>query len=165
MSLKKIIEAILFSSSDPITLSELSKVVGEKADIVKNALDELISDYNNRDSAIEILQMGDKYIMRVKPEYAEYVEKYSEREFDRATLRTLAVIAVKQPITLSRLAKIRGNKCYEHVRKLREMGFIKTERKGRSTIITTTKEFAAYFGLEEAEPKKIKEILRKYYSK
>jgi len=163
MDLKQIVEAVLFSSSDPLRISEIAKIADASIQDVENAVEELAREYAARNTAIEIIKIGDRYVMRVKPEYARFVERFVEREFDKATLRTLAVIAVKQPITLSKLAKIRGNKCYDHVKKLKELGFVRAEKKGRSTILTTTKEFAAYFGLEANDPKKIKEALRKYY--
>ncbi len=163
MELKKIVEAILFSSSDPLTLSEIVKLTNSSREEVESAIKSLMEEYSKRDSAIEIIQIGSRYLMRVKPEFSDYVEKFVEREFDRGTLRTLAVIAVKQPITLAKLAKIRGNKCYEHVRKLREAGFVKAEKRGRSTILTTTKEFASYFGLKTNDPQEIKKVLKEYY--
>uniref|UniRef100_A0A7C3R9Z2 SMC-Scp complex subunit ScpB n=1 Tax=Archaeoglobus fulgidus TaxID=2234 RepID=A0A7C3R9Z2_ARCFL len=163
MELKKIIEAILFSSSEPVEIKELRKITGKDSVEILNAIDELINDYESRDTSIEIIRVGEKYLMRVKPQYADYVEKYTAREFDRGTLRTLAVIALKQPVTLAKLAKIRGNKCYDHVKKLQERGFIRAEKKGRSTILTTTEEFASYFGLNSSEPEKIKEVLKSFF--
>ncbi|AAB89663.1 MULTISPECIES: SMC-Scp complex subunit ScpB [Archaeoglobus] len=162
MELKKIVEAILFSSSEPVDARELRKITGKDKVEILNAIGELIKDYESRDTSIEIIKVGEKYLMRVKPQYAEYVERFTVREFDRGTLRTLAVIALKQPITLAKVAKIRGNKCYEHVKKLQERGLVKAEKKGRSTILTTTEEFATYFGLDSAEPEKIKEALKGY---
>lgn len=163
MELKKIVEAILFSSSEPVKLTELSKITGRDEDEVLNAVNMLIEEYSSRDTSIEVIKVGDSYLMRIKPRYADYVEKFTVREFDRGTLRTLAVIAVKQPITLAKVAKFRGNKCYDHVRKLIDRKLVKAEKKGRSTILTTTEEFASYFGLESSEPEKIKEALKKYF--
>ncbi|WP_202318682.1 SMC-Scp complex subunit ScpB [Archaeoglobus neptunius] len=163
MELKKIVEAILFSSSEPVKLTELSKITGKDKDEVLNAVNMLIEEYSSRDTSVEVIKVGDSYLMRIKPQYADYVEKFTVREFDRGTLRTLAVIAVKQPITLAKVARIRGNKCYDHVKKLVERGLVKAEKKGRSTILTTTEEFAIYFGLESSDPEKIKEALRKYF--
>jgi len=160
---KKIVEAILFSSSEPVKLTELSKITGRDEDEVLNAVNMLIEEYSSRDTSIEVIKVGDGYLMRIKPRYADYVEKFTVREFDRGTLRTLAVIAVKQPITLAKVAKFRGNKCYDHVRKLIDRKLVKAEKKGRSTILTTTEEFASYFGLESSEPEKIKEALKKYF--
>jgi segregation and condensation protein B len=158
---RKIVEAILFSSPDPLSVSKISKLSKLDPKIVENIIKELITDYNSRDSSIEILELGKKFLMRVKPEYYAYVEKFAERDMDRGTQRTLAVIALKQPILLSKLAKIRGNKCYAHVKNLEELGLVKSEKKGRSRVLTTTRYFARYFGLSSSDPEEIREILGK----
>jgi len=162
MKTKRIVEAVLFSSTDALTPNKIAKISSINVEDVKLALKELVEEYNQRNSAIEIVKIGSRYLMRVKPEYYPYVERFVEKDLDKGSLRTLAVIAFKQPIMLSRLAKIRGNKCYEHVKKLKEMGLIRAERKGRSSILTTTKEFAIYFGLKSDKPEDIKEFLKNY---
>jgi len=162
MELKRIIEAILFSSSEAVDVRDIRKITGKDKIEILNAITELIKEYESRETSIEIIRVGEKFLMRVKPQFAEFVDKFTVSEFDRGTLRTLAVIAMKQPITLSKVAKIRGNKCYEHVKRLQERGFVKAEKRGRSTILTTTEEFARYFGLESSEPEKIREALKDY---
>jgi segregation and condensation protein B len=162
---KKIIEAILFSSSDPLPISKISRLTKMNPETVKNAIEELIEEYRGRDSSIEILELNKKYLMRVKPEYFNYVEKFTESDMDRGTKRTLIVIALYQPILLSKLAKIRGNKCYEHVRKLEDMGLIKSEKKGRTRVLRTTKYFADYYGLKSSNPEEIREMLLKMAKK
>jgi len=62
---------------------------------------------------------------------------------------------------MSDLARIRGNRCYEHVRKLEEMGFIKAEKSGKTKILTTTRKFAEYFGIKAGDPESVKEFLRR----
>jgi segregation and condensation protein B len=164
MTLKRIVEAILFSATEPLSASRIARIAGENVKDVEASLKELMEDYSGRDTAIEIIELNKKYLMRVKPEYSDYVRRFVERDLDRGTLRTLAIIALKQPILLSKLAKIRGNKCYDHVKKLEEMGLIKAEKKGRTSVLTTTKEFAKYFGLKSSSPEDIKEFLKKYAS-
>ena len=100
--------------------------------------------------------------MRVKPKYSAYIRNLTEKELERGVLRTLAVIALNQPIKLSDLARMRGNRCYQHVKKLREMEFISAKKEGRSTILTTTKNFAKYFGLKFSSPDEIKKVLKEY---
>jgi segregation and condensation protein B len=162
---KKIVEAILFSSPEPLTINKIARFSGGKIEDVRLAIEELLKEYSERDSSIEIVKIGERYLMRVKHKYSSYVEGFLEKDLDRGSLRTLAVIALRQPITLSKLAKIRGNKCYEHVKKLKEMGLVRAEKEGRSTILTTTKEFATYFGLKSSDPAEIKEMLKKYSEK
>jgi len=154
--MKKEIEAVLFASSEPLTPSRISKIIGKDVSEVERILEDLVDDYSRRDSSIEIVRLGNRYLMRVKPEYSDVIERFTEKDIERGVLRTLAIIAIKQPIKLSDLAKIRGNRCYEHVKKLKEMGFVSDEKKGRSTILRTTKNFAIYFGLKSSEPEEIK---------
>ncbi|MBE8538541.1 SMC-Scp complex subunit ScpB [Geoglobus acetivorans] len=163
--MKDKIEAILFASSDPLSPSKIAKVIGSEAGEVEKAIEELIRDYSSRETSIEIVKLGKKYLMRVKPEYSEIIRNFTERDLEKGVLRTLAIIAIKQPVKLSELAKIRGNRCYEHVKKLREMGFITEEKKGRSTILRTTKNFAIYFGLKSSDPEEIKETLLRIVKK
>ncbi len=157
--MQKKIEAILFSCSEPISVKEIAKVLKANVEDVLKALDDLIREYSERDTALEIIRLGDKCLMRVKPIYADIAKIWSERDLDRGTLRTLAIIALKQPVKLSELAKIRGNKCYDHVKKLKELNLISAEKKGRATILKTTENFARYFGLKSNDPEEIRKIL------
>ena len=157
--LLRIVEAILFASPEPITLTKIARIAGVKLKAVRDAIFLLQEEYRTKETALEIMEVGGKYTMRVKPEYSVYVEKFRELDIERGTLRTLAVIAFKQPVKLSELAKIRGNRCYEHVRKLEDLGFIKLDPSGRTKIITTTKKFAEYFGLKSSNPESVKKFL------
>ncbi|HID43979.1 MAG TPA: SMC-Scp complex subunit ScpB [Archaeoglobaceae archaeon] len=157
---KKVVEAILFSTTKPFSIREIAKMTGMSVEEAEKSIRELIKDYSNRETSIEIIELGGKYLMRVKPRYHQYIENFVEKDLDRGSLRTLAVIALKQPLPLSKLAKIRGNKCYEHVRKLVDIGFVRTKKAGRTSILSTTKEFAIYFGLDSTNPEDIRSFLR-----
>ncbi len=163
--MKERVEAILFASSEPITAAKIAKILGTSPKEVEQAIEELMEDYASRKTSIEIVRLGKKYLMRVKPEYSDIVKAFTEKDLERGVLRTLAVIAVKQPIKLSDLARIRGNRCYEHVKKLREMDFVSEEKRGRATILRTTKNFAVYFGLKSSDPEEIKETLLRIVKK
>jgi segregation and condensation protein B len=158
---RKAVEAILFSATKPFSINRIAKMTGMSVEEAEQALKELIEEYSNRETSIEIIELGGRFLMRVKPQYHQYIEKFVEKDLDRGSLRTLAVIALKQPIPLSRLAKIRGNKCYEHVRKLIDSGFVKAKKSGRTSILSTTREFAIYFGLESTNPEEIRNFLKK----
>lgn len=159
--IEKAVEAILFSAPSAIKVSEIAKILRESEEVIEKAIESIAKKYKAMDSAVEIVKIGDRYLMRVKQEFASIVEKFMEKDLDKGTIRTLAVIALKQPITLAKLAKIRGNKCYEHVKKLQELKLINAEKKGRSTILTTTQAFASYFGFEGKSVDEIKEELKK----
>ncbi len=163
--MKEKVEAILFASSEPISASRIAKILGTGTKEVEDCIQELIEDYSARQTSIEIVRLGKKYLMRVKPEYGDVVRSFTEKDMERGVLRTLAIIAVRQPIKLSDLARIRGNRCYEHVKKLKEMRFISEEKKGRATILRTTRNFAVYFGLKSSDPEEIKETLLRIVKK
>ncbi|MDI9645777.1 MAG: SMC-Scp complex subunit ScpB [Archaeoglobales archaeon] len=162
MNLKLVVEAILFSSPDPVSISDLCRITKSSREEVEKAVSELSRSYSERESSIEIIKLGEGYLMRVKPDFYSYISSLSERGLDRGTIRTLAVIAAKQPITLSRLAKIRGNKCYEHVKKLKKLGLISSERKGRSTILKTTEAFLSYFGVDSSSLNDFRILLKEF---
>jgi len=157
----KIVEAILFTSPEPISPAKIARVSGIKLNVVREALNALVEEYRERDTAIEVIEVAGKYAMRVKPEYHSYVDRFRELDMERGILRTLAVIALRQPVKMSDLARIRGNRCYEHVRKLEEMGFVKAEKSGKTKILTTTRKFAEYFGIKAGDPESVKEFLRR----
>ncbi len=157
---KLAIEAILFSADKPISIEEMGKISGIERDMVREIVANLIDDYRRRETALEIIQLGKGYVMRVRPAFLKYVERLAERDLDRGTLRTLATIAFHQPIKMSDLAKKRGNKAYGHVKKLEELGLVDAEKSGRTRILRTTKTFCEYFGIEESDPDGIKNRLR-----
>ncbi|WP_457548889.1 SMC-Scp complex subunit ScpB [Archaeoglobus sp.] len=157
--MKEEVEALLFSSPEPIDVREIAKILRARVEDVEKAVNELIKDYEGRSTALEIVKLGNKVLMRVKPKYQHLVS--GERDLDKSTLRTLAIIAANQPIELSKLAKMRGNRCYEHVKKLEELGLVKSERKGRTKVLTTTEAFVKYFGLNVSSVEEIKDVLRK----
>ncbi len=160
MDTVRVVEAILFSATEPLSSISIARIAKTSVKEVESALERLIEEYSSRETAIEIVRIKDKYLMRVKPAYQRFVGRFVESELDKGCLRTLAVIAINQPIELSKLAKIRGNRCYEHVKRLEELGFVKAEKKGRTKILTTTKDFAVYFGLDTDDPEEIKKLLK-----
>lgn len=157
--MKEEVEAILFSSPDPVSLRFIARRLGAKVEDVERAIDDLVKEYESRETALEIVKLGDKALMRVKPRYQHLVS--GEKDLDRPTLRTLAVIALNQPMELSKLVKVRGKGCYEHVKKLESLGLIKAEKKGRTKVLTTTDVFLKYFGLNVKSVDELKEVLKK----
>jgi segregation and condensation protein B len=156
--LKSIIEALIFVSDDPITLSQIEKAIEEadKPDI-KKALDELIDDYSKSDRSLSISQVAGGYQMHTRPQYKQWIETHLKRKnpfrLSREALETLSIIAYKQPITTPELAAIRGVDVSGSVHSLLEKKLIKIcgrkEVVGRPLIYKTTKEFLIRFGLKD----------------
>ena len=62
-------------------------------------------------------------------------------------MKTLTIIALKQPLVKSTLIKLRGQGAYDHVKFLLDRGYIHEIRKGRSSELSTSDQFADTFGL------------------
>lgn len=148
--LKSRIEAVLFTTAQALSVHEIAEILEEENDeTVEEALLELIMDYSSRDGALEI-DDENGYILQVKEEHMDIVEKLCPVELKPAVLRTLSVIALKEPIRQTVLKELRGSNAYEHVQELVEKGLIsKTKDKnGRSYNLKTTPKFAEYFKLK-----------------
>lgn len=156
---KTVVEAALFTAGRAISLGEISQNTGLSKRNVKLYAQELVKDYEEKDSGIEILEFEDKYVMQVRACLADKVSKLAPKEMEAPLLRTLAMIAYNQPITQSEVARIRGNKSYGHVKELEEKGLIRAEKSGRTKMLTTTKIFADYFGLELGNPEFVKSMM------
>ena len=146
--LKSKIEAVLFTTAKALKVKEIAEILGVSADLIDEALLELIMDYASRDTALEI-DDEDGYILQVKLEHMDIVEKLCPVELKPAVLKTLTVIALKEPIRQSYLKELRSN-AYEHVQELIEKGLISKNRdkNGRSFNIRTTQKFNEYFKLK-----------------
>ena len=149
MSLKCRVEAALFVIGKAATIEELSEILNEDAFAVEEALLELIGDYASRETALEI-DDEDGYIIQVNEEYKDIVEKLVPVELSTPILRTLTIIAIKEPIRQSRLKELRGPVAYDHIPELLEKGLIsrKKDKNGRSFILKTTPKFAEYFKMK-----------------
>lgn len=147
--LKPRIEAVLFTTAKALKLKEIAEILGSEIEAVEESLLELIMDYASRDTALEI-DDEDGYIFQVKLEHMDIVEKLCPVELKPAVLKTLTVIALKEPIRQSYLKDLRGSNAYEHVQELVEKGLISKnkDKNGRSFNIRTTQKFNEYFKLK-----------------
>lgn len=148
--LKARIEAVLFTTAQALSIKEIADILNEEdVDEVEEAMLELIMDYASREGALEI-DDENGYILQVKEEHMDIVEKLCPVELKPAVLRTLSVIALKEPIRQSDLKELRGSTAYEHVQELLGKGLISRTRdkNGRSYNLRTTPKFAEYFKLK-----------------
>lgn len=149
---KALIEAALFAAGKALSLKDLSRLSGLSEEGVRALVEELVRDYLERESGIEIRSFEERYVMQVRASLARDVISVAPKEIDAPLIRTLAIIAYKQPLKQSNLAEIRGNKSYSHVKELEQMGLISAKKEGRTKVLTTTKGFAEYFGLGSDSP-------------
>ena len=167
MDLKARIEAVLFVTGKAVDLKEIARILEADEQEVEDAMLSLIVDYSSRDGALEI-DDENGYIIQVKDEYLDIVEKLCPVDISNAVLKTLTVIALKEPIRQAELKELRGSTAYDHVSELVEKGLIsrKKDSNGRSYNLKTTPKFAEYFKikgnseiLSKLEMNKLSEIL------
>jgi segregation and condensation protein B len=144
---KRIIEAALFISARPMALQELRTLTGIGAlGYLHKVVGELQADYQERNSAIEILEIEGKYEMRLRSELTARVKQYAQdTEISKPALRTLAYISKHDGVLKSELAKRIGSSIYQDVKELVEAGFVKAKRAGRSSRLLLTDKFHKYF--------------------
>ena len=147
-NLKSKIEAVLFVTAKAIQPNEIAEILNADVEEVESALLDLMFDYSSRDGALEI-DDEDGYIIQVKAEHLDIVEKLCPVELKPAVVKTLTVIALKEPIRQTELKEMRSN-AYEHIQELLEKGLISRtkDKNGRSYNLKTTPKFAEYFKLK-----------------
>ncbi len=154
-------EAVLFSCGKSIAQEELARLcrVREPQELVA-ALRELQKDYDERNSALIVVQDNDRWKMTVREKYMNVAKRIVvDTELPKSVIETLAVIAWKQPMLQSEVIKVRTNKAYDHIQQLEELGFLARKRHGRSRMIRLTEKFFKYFELGSG--KDIRELFRK----
>jgi segregation and condensation protein B len=145
-----LLEAALYVAGRPLDLNELCQVVGSRSKKRTQVYIEiLMKEYATRNNALEILSLkNERYVLQVKPEFTHLIKKLVNRPLlSSGPLKTLSYIAYRQPISQKRVIDVRGQHAYGHVKMLKDMGLIMSERSGRSLALKTTDYFADYFGL------------------
>ncbi len=147
----KVLEAMLFASSDPLTAQSIHERLPTNADL-NVLLMELRGLYTDR--GIELVEVGGAWAFRTSSQVvsALTIEKDVERKLSRAALETLAVIGYHQPITRAEIENIRGVATHKGtIDQLLEMGWVKPSKRretpGRPLTWVTTTTFLDHFGL------------------
>lgn len=175
-----VIEALIFSSDEPIRQSEIMKAIrgidGEEIEItesdVDSCIDELNALYEEKNLSFRIKKIAEGLLFATKEDYSKYLgylsSEKSKRRLSQASLETLAIIAYKQPLTKPELEAIRGVNSDYILTALLEKKLItisgRAETVGRPLLYSTTPDFLKYFGLYKIsdlpKPREIEEIMQ-----
>lgn len=148
----RLLEALLFASSEPLDQAALAKRVPDGVD-VKEALAQLQAEYALR--GVNLVKIGSKWTFRTANDLSWLMTRESTetRRLSRAAIETLAIIAYHQPVTRTEIEEIRGvitSKGTLDV--LLETGWIKPRGRrktpGRPLTFGTTEAFLSQFSLE-----------------
>jgi segregation and condensation protein B len=153
------IEAALFASADPISVSDLAHVVELDEATVGKLVREIRDRHAVGESGIQLCEVSQGHIFLTKPEYQACVERLARRErvqpLSSAALETLAIVAYKQPVTRGEIDKIRGVASDSALSTLVERGLVtevgRRNTVGRPVLYGTTPEFLVYLGLRSLD--------------
>ncbi len=151
---ERMVEAILFASSETVTVAELNARMPHGSDAAE-ALVYLRKRYEGR--GVRVVKVGDAWAMRTAPDLSFLMQKETveTRKLSRAAIETLAIVAYHQPVTRAEIEEIRGVSVSRGtVDQLLEMEWIRFGRRkmtpGRPVTFVVTQEFLDHFGLESA---------------
>ena len=154
------VEAVLFAAGRPLSVKEVTTALNlEDYRPVLKAIRTLEQTYANRQSALEVRRVGDRYALQLEERFVPTVHAVTPVEMAPRTLRALTLIAYHQPILQSVLVRMIGDVAYEEVQHLRGLGLVRTEPKGSTLELTTTRRFAEYFGIASTRPEEIRRFL------
>jgi len=164
---KGLFEALLFLSNDPLPLSFFVKNSSLDSTQVKIIIDSLIDEYEEKDGGIKLAEISNGFQFITNSKFSDSIRealgKEKKETLTKSMLETLAIIAYKQPISLSEIEELRGVSSRMMVAKLVKRDLIfPAERKevpGRPLAYKTTDQFLKFFGLNNlTDLPKISEI-------
>ena len=151
---ERMVEAILFASSEPVTLKEIISRLPHGCE-PEQALENLKEKYKS--SGINLVKVGECWALRTAADLSFLMQKETVevRKLSRAAIETLAIIAYHQSVTRAEIEEIRGVSVSRGtIDLLMELDWIKIGRRrmspGRPVTFATTQNFLDHFGLESA---------------
>ena len=174
MELKHILESILFSAQEPLSVKDLREVLknaaehsAEAADFKKasfeevvTALDALVKEHEAAARSYRLVCVAERWQFVTQPEFAPWVtalvgERARPSRLSQPALETLAIIAYRQPITRAEMEQVRGVNVDAVLQTLVERGLVEqvgvAEVIGHPKTFGTTSLFLEYFGLKNLE--------------
>jgi segregation and condensation protein B len=160
-SLVPALEALLFSTPEPLNLAAFKRVFGEEVggETIQAALELLKEQSREPGRGVMLVEVALGWQYLTREEYFPFVEKIAktqrEERITAAGIETLSIVAYKQPMTRADVDAIRGAASGNHIRLLMDRGLIKVsgraESPGAPFLYGTTKQFLKHFGLRSLE--------------
>ncbi len=153
LRLVRMVEAMIFASSEPVAEKALAAQLPEEADLTA-LLEEVQAAYSGR--GVNLTRVGDAWAFRTAEDLSFLLQKEAveTRRLSKAALEVLAIIAYHQPVTRAEIEEVRGvvtSKGTLDV--LLETGWVRMRGRrktpGRPVTYGTTLEFLDHFGLEQ----------------
>jgi segregation and condensation protein B len=156
---KRIIEAALLSSQEPLSLADLKRLFDEEIgpDTLRRLLDELREEWAGR--AVELANLASGWRFQTRPEFQPFADRLNPDKrprYSRAVMETLAIIAYRQPVTRGDVEDIRGVAVSAQIiQALESRGWIdvvgQRDTPGRPALYATTRAFLDDLGLRSLQ--------------
>ena len=149
--LQHIIEAVLMSADEPLSINKLDELFNEEDQVtpaaIKEAVELIQGHYSGR--GVELVEVATGFRFQTRADVAPWLQKRmleKPPKMSRAMLETLALIAYKQPITRAEIEDVRGVVVSTNIIKsLTEREWIRVighrDVPGKPSLFATTKTF------------------------
>jgi len=177
--LTSVIEALIFTSPDPISWDKLASIIKESEEeldldetVIKTIVDQLNQRFDENDLSFRIEEVGGGYTFVTQPKFHPWLSIFQHenayRKLSQSAIESLAIVAYRQPITKPEVDKIRGVDSGYILRQLLEKMLVKVSGRadspGKPLLYKTTSHFLKHFGINSVDelpkPREIDEILK-----
>jgi len=158
-TLRGALEALLFVSDEPVTSSQLAKILDYDLVDIDEALRQLAESYSEENRGFQLREVAGGWRLYTHPAHASVIEAYvlswDTRKLSQAALEVLSVIAYKQPVTRAGINAVRGVNSESVISSLIEKGLVRElgrdANTGNAILYGTTSTFLEKFGLRSIE--------------
>ena len=157
--LKSVLEAVLFASGEPLDLEKTAKTLLVDKESIKNALSEMMEEYQKDSHGIELLNLAGKYQFATKEEFAPEIRAVLSMKkntpLSSAAFEVLAIVAYNQPVTKAFIEQVRGVDCSGVIATLCQRNLIEEHGRldlpGRPLLYCTTDNFLRCFEISSLD--------------
>lgn len=168
------VEAILFVSSEPVTVQQVVEALEGQATAQEavTILEALQEKYERESPGLKIERVAEGFRLVTRPACGPFVRAFLKaqnlRKLTPAAVEALAIVAYKQPATTAEVSAIRGTESGAVLKGLMDKKLIRIAGRknvvGKPLLYATTKEFLVHFGLNTLEDlpsfREIEEVFR-----
>jgi segregation and condensation protein B len=154
---KAAIEAILFASGEPVSVSRLAEVLELDGETVTRFAEDLMNEINLRNGGIRMIRLDDQYQLCTRTDYADVIRRALDMRrnthLSQAAMEVLAIVAYNQPVTKAFIEQVRGVDCSAVLQGLQQKNLVeekgRLELPGRPLLYGTTPVFLRCFGVSK----------------
>jgi segregation and condensation protein B len=157
--LGKVLLALIFASSEPLTLRKIRDVVDANLDAqtIRDVLDKANGQLAEIGMPFEAVEAAGGWRFRTREDVFPWVRRMfgqeaQARRLSQAMLETLSIVAYKQPVTKAEIESVRGVSCDGPIKSLLDRKLValgpRSDSPGNPFTYTTTKDFLKYFGIQ-----------------